>query len=167
MSTERIDSATHRGWRRWSLKLLVGSGDRIAILTLPFAIAGILLDVAYPSYFSVGGPTTVLLVLGICVLLVGVAVWAWSAALILIHVPKRELITTGPYTLAKHPLYSAVALLVLPAAGILLNTWVGLVIGAAMYMATRIFAPAEERELSRTFGAAWESYGRTVRMPWL
>lgn len=167
MSAERIDSATHHGRHGWSLKLLVGSGDRIAIATLPFAIAGIFLDVAYPSYFSLGGPPTVLLALGTCVLVVGVLVWAWSAALILIHVPRRELITTGPYRLVKHPLYSAVALLVLPAAGVLLNTWVGLVIGVAMYVATRAFGPAEERELSRTFGAAWESYTGAVRMPWL
>lgn len=40
------------------LKVLIGSGDRIALFTLPFLIVGLILNVAYPSPFSVGGPAT-------------------------------------------------------------------------------------------------------------
>ena len=38
------------------LKRLIGSGDRIMLLTLPFLIAGVILNISFPAFFSVGGP---------------------------------------------------------------------------------------------------------------
>ena len=34
------------------LKVLVGSGDRIMLLTFPFLIVGLILNVLFPSLFS-------------------------------------------------------------------------------------------------------------------
>ncbi len=76
-------------------------------------------------------------------------------------------ITSGPFAVAKHPLYTSVGLLVLPAAGILLGTWLGVVIGVALYVGARLFAPAEEQELRRRFGTRWDAYQRRVMLPWL
>ena len=149
------------------LKELVGSGHKIAALALPFALIGALLNYLRPSFFSVAGPPPALALLSIAVLVPGVVIWAWSAFLILTKVPKGELITHGPYALVKHPLYTAVALLVAPWIGFLLDTWLGAVIGVVLYFASRIFAPEEERELSKTFGARWTEYCRRVKIPWL
>ncbi len=149
------------------LKTLIGSGHRIMLLTLPFLAAGLALNIVFPSWFSVGGPPLALKVLSIVLLVPGVAIWMWSVALILTRVPRNELITDGPYSLVKHPLYTAVALLVLPWAGILLNSWLGILIGVILYAGARVFAPEEERWLSRTFGAAWDEYCRKVRIAWL
>ena len=74
--------------------------------------------------------------------------WIWSVVLILTRVPRGELITSGPYALVKHPLYTAVAVLVLPWIGFLFNTWLGALIGVALYIGSRIFAPAEEASKS-------------------
>jgi hypothetical protein len=60
-----------------------------------------------------------------------------------------------------------VALLVLPWVGFLCDTWLGAVIGLVMYVGTRIFARAEEAELSAFFGADWDRYRAAVRVPWL
>jgi protein-S-isoprenylcysteine O-methyltransferase Ste14 len=150
-----------------NVKVLVGSGDKIALLTLPFLIVGLILNVAYPSLFDVGGPSNILRVVSFVVLVPGVAIWLWSIILILTKVPKGELITSGPYSLVKHPLYTSVALLVLPWIGFLLNTWLGALIGVVLYIGSRVFAPAEEAELSKTFGASWDEYSNTVKMPWL
>lgn len=149
------------------LRRLIGSGDRIALLTAPVVVIGVILNVADPARFSVGGPPEPLRVVSIVVLIAGVAIWAWSVVLILTRVPRGELITDGPYALVRHPLYTAVALLVLPWLGFLLDTWLGLLIGGVLYVASRLFSPAEEAELSRTFGSAWDDYRRRVRMPWL
>ena len=97
----------------------------------------------------------------------GVIAWAWSVILILTLVPKHELITTGPFALAKHPLYTGVGLLVLPWAGFLLNTWLGVVIGAALYVGSRTYARGEEEALAKTFGAEWDQYRSHVIIPWL
>jgi protein-S-isoprenylcysteine O-methyltransferase Ste14 len=151
----------------WSLKALVGSGDKIVLATLPFVIVGAILNVAFPSVFSVGGPPEALRVISIVVSIVGVAVWLWSAALILLRVPRGELITTGPFAWVKHPIYTSVALLVIPWVGFLLDTWLGAVLGIVLYLASRRFAPGEEAELSRTFGPAWDRYAASVKLAWL
>jgi protein-S-isoprenylcysteine O-methyltransferase Ste14 len=52
--------------------------------------------------------------------------------LILTKVSRAELITDGPYAVLNHPLYTTVALLVLPWLGFMLNTWLGAVIGVVM-----------------------------------
>lgn len=110
------------------------------------------LNVVYPSAFHVGGPSTALRVISIVALIAGVTIWVWSVVLILRKVPKGELITTGPFRLVKHPLYTGVALLVLPWIGFLFNTWLGAAIGIILYLGSRRFAPEEEAELSETFG---------------
>jgi protein-S-isoprenylcysteine O-methyltransferase Ste14 len=87
--------------------------------------------------------------------------------LILIKVPQQKLITNGPYSLVKHPLYTGVALLVLPWIGFLFNTWLGVLIGIVLYIGSRVFAPEEEEMLSKTFGATWDEYCNKVKIPWL
>lgn len=149
------------------LKDLVGSGDKIGLLILPFLLVGLIANVASPSTFSVGGPSDALRVVSIAILIPGLAVWIWSVVLILTRVPQGRLITDGPYALVKHPLYTGVALLVLPWVGFLLDSWLGLLIGVVLYVGARMFAPEEERALSRTFGPAWDDYRARVKMPWL
>src|SRR4029079_790067 len=97
-----------------NLRRLVGTGDKIGLFVLPFLIIGLILNVAFPSFFAVGGPSPTLRAVSILVLIPGVAIWAWSVVLILTNVPREQLITTGPYAWVKHPLYTSVALLVLP-----------------------------------------------------
>jgi protein-S-isoprenylcysteine O-methyltransferase Ste14 len=154
-------------WARSNLNTLIGSGDRIGLFTFPFLIVGLILNVAYPSQFDVGGPPTALRVTSMAVSAAGLAIWAWSVTLIMTRVPRGELITRGPYALVKHPLYTAVALLVLPWLGFLFDTWLGALVGVVMYIGSRMFAPAEDAALSTTFGAAWTAYSKAVKIPWL
>jgi protein-S-isoprenylcysteine O-methyltransferase Ste14 len=149
------------------LKALVGSGDRILLFTLPFLVAGLILNLLFPAAFGVGGPPPALRVASIVVLVIGLVIWVWSAALILINVPRDRLITTGPFALVKHPLYTGVALLVLPATGFLLDTWLGAAIGLVMYVGSRMFARAEESHLAARFGAQWDRYRSAVKLRWL
>jgi len=150
-----------------NIRRLIGSGDRIALVTLPVLIGGVILNLAMPAAFAVGGPPDWLRTASLVVLVIGVAIWLWSVALILANVPRGRLITAGPYAWVRHPLYTAVALLVVPWVGFLLDTWLGVVIGAVLYAASRRFAPAEEAELAATFGERWDAYGRSVRLGWL
>jgi protein-S-isoprenylcysteine O-methyltransferase Ste14 len=149
------------------LKALVGSGDRILLLTLPFLIIGLILNILFPSAFHVGGPPTVLRVISIVLLIPGVIIWLWSVVLILAKVPKEELITYGPYSLVKHPLYTGVALLVLPWIGLIFNTWLGTLVGVVLYIASRLFSRQEEEILANRFGTAWDEYCKKVDIPWL
>jgi len=137
------------------------------LLTLPFLVAGLVLNILRPPLFSVGGPPAALKVLSIIVLIPGVVMWLWSVVLVLVRVPRGELITGGPYALVRHPLYTSVGLLVFPWFGFLLDTWLGALVGIVLYMASRRFAPEEDKDLAKTFGPAWDAYQKKVWMPWL
>ncbi len=149
------------------LKILVGSGRKIGLFTLPFLAASIILNILFPEVFQVGGPTEILRWISFAILIPGVVIWIWSVVLILVKVPRHELITTGPYALVLHPLYTGVALLVLPWLGFLLNTWLGLLVGLVLYAGSRLYAPEEEKILAKIFGESWEQYRRKVLLPWL
>jgi protein-S-isoprenylcysteine O-methyltransferase Ste14 len=152
---------------RLNIKALVGAGDKIGRAMLPLIVVGVIANILWPELFSVGGPGQTLFVISVAVLAVGVVFWLWSVVLILTRVPKHELITNGPYALVKHPLYTAVGLLVLPTLGFLLNTWLGLVIGVALYLVSRRYAPAEEESLASEFGPEWDAYVARVMLPWV
>ena len=149
------------------LKILVGNGRKIGLLTLPFLIAGLATNILWPSFYSVGGPSKTLTLISVLVLVPGIINWIWSVFLILTKIPRKELITTGPYSLVKHPLYTGVALLVIPWIGFLLNSWLGVFIGAIVYIGSRIYSPEEEKLLSKIFGEKWNEYCRKVKFPWI
>ena len=147
----------------WDLKT-TNIPDKLCIFMI---IIGLILNILFPSAFHVGGPPTALEVISIIISVLGVTVWIWSVVLILTKVPRNELITNGPYSLVKHPLYTGVALLVLPWIGFLLNTWLGALIGVILYISSRIFAPEEEGELSKTCGTTWDEYCKKLKVQWL
>ncbi|MCU0509876.1 MAG: hypothetical protein MUC34_16110 [Anaerolineae bacterium] len=149
------------------LKRLVGAGDKVMLVALPFLVIGLILNILRPEWFSVGGPPAWLRTLSIVVLIPGVILWLWSVALVLLRVPRGQLITGGPFALMRHPLYTSVGLLVLPWVGFLLDTWLGVVVGLALYLGTRLFASEEDAALKREFGSKWEAYSHHVALPWL
>lgn len=166
MSASTVGQAT-ASERRVTVAELVGSGHEIGRAVLPVIVIGLGLNVWRPELFSVGGPPQALEAVSWAVLAVGVTTWLWSVVLILAKVPRHELITTGPFRLMKHPLYTGVSLLVLPWAGFLLDSWLGVVLGVAVYAASRRYAPSEERSLAEAFGANWDAYAESVSFPWL
>lgn len=149
------------------LKILIGSGEKIGWFTLPFLCIGLLLNILFPSVFSVGGPAQFLQKISFIMLIPGIIIWIWSVILILTKVPKKELITNGPYAVVKHPLYTNMAFLVLPWVGFLCNTWLGVVIGIVEYIGSRKYAPEEERILAKIFGSSWSNYTKKVILPWI
>lgn len=150
-----------------NIKMLAGRADKIGFLVLPFIIVGLILNIIFPSEFSVDGPSTPLVIASIVVLVPGLINWVWCVVLILTRVPRKELITGGPYAVVKHPLYVGMALLVLPWVGFLLNSWLGLLLGIVLYIGTRLFARGEEVILAKAFGTQWEEYCKKVLLPWL
>ncbi len=148
------------------LRQLIGAGDRILGFTLPFAVIGVPANVTWPSIFrmGLGVPGRVA---GTVVLVSGVALYLASLIHVVVHVPRGRLITSGPYAVVRHPLYNAVALLVIPGVGLLLDSWLGCAIGTVMYVATRIFRGYEEARLQQTFGEEYRAYREKVLLPWL
>jgi protein-S-isoprenylcysteine O-methyltransferase Ste14 len=148
------------------LKILVGAGSRVMGLALPFIVVGVVANILWPSVFHMGRGTAGL-VAGIVLLAVGGPAWLTSVAQILLFVPKGKLITTGPFAVVLHPLYTSVALLVLPGCGLVIDTWLGIALGAVLYVSSRIYSGAEEKILEKVFPGAYAEYRSKVLLPWL
>lgn len=148
-------------------KDLIGSGDKIILYTLPYLIIGLILNKGFPGLFDTLNLSLLFKYFFIFVLGVGVTIWLWSVYLVTTVASKDKLMTVGPYTLVKHPIYTSVALLVIPCIGFLLNSWLGLLIGIAMYLNSIKYSPNEEKILSKKFGSSWKKYKDSVKIPWL
>ena len=148
------------------IKALVGAGDRIMALTLPFVIVGLAANALWPSVFRTGLGATGTIV-GIVLLTIGVPLWLTSVVQILVFVPRGRLITSGPFALMLHPLYTSVALLVIPGCGLLFGSWLGFVLGAVLYLSARRFQRSEERDLAARFPRDYPEYRKRVLLPWL
>ena len=148
------------------LKVLVGAGSKVMGLTLPFIVVGIVLNILRPAWFNLGFGTGGVIA-GVILLVAGVPVWISSVVLILVWVPQKKLITTGPFAVVMHPLYTSVALLVIPGLGLLFDSWVGAGIGVILYISSRIFSPGEEKILQQYFPKEYPAYRKKVLLPWL
>ncbi len=148
------------------LKVLVGAGSRVMGLTLPFIVVGVVLNILRPAWFALGFGTGGVTA-GVVLLAIGVPVWVSSVVLILVRVPQKKLITSGPFAVMLHPLYTSVALLVIPGLGLLFDSWVGAGIGVVLYISSRIFSPGEERLLLQYFPKEYPAYRKKVLLPWL
>jgi protein-S-isoprenylcysteine O-methyltransferase Ste14 len=107
------------------------------------------------------------IIVGMVCVAIGVPLWLTSAFQILAFVPRGKLITSGPFALMLHPLYTSVALLVVPGCGLLFDSWLGLAVGTALYFSSRLFAPNEERDLAARFPQDYPAYRKRVILPWL
>jgi protein-S-isoprenylcysteine O-methyltransferase len=76
--------------------------------------------------------------------------------------PDHALIRHGPYALLRHPIYTAMALMLL-ATGIAMSSWLGMAAGVSLFvLGTMIRVHFEERLLRQRFGVAFEEYAAAV-----
>ena len=148
------------------LKDLIGAGDRIIGFSLPFVAAAVLAARLWPGIFiaHAGLPG---LVVGIALLAVGIPLWLVAVAQIIANVPQGRLITGGSFAIMLHPIYTAVALLVLPGLGLVFDSWLGVALGLVVYGWNRVFSVREELLLAELFRDEYVAYRKKVLLPWL
>ena len=149
-----------------NIKQLAGAGDKIIGFTLPFALAGIILNILYPQWFIMNTGLTGIII-GSVLLVFGIPFWLISVVQMLKYVPQNKLITKGPFFLVPHPIYTSVALLVIPGLTFIFDTWVGLLIGAILYIISRIFRGREDKKLEELFTEEYDIYRSKVIISWL
>jgi len=147
-------------------KQLIGAGDKIMGFTLPFALAGVTLNVLHPQCFAMNTDLAGIII-GSALLAFGIPLWAVSVVLMLKYVPQNKLIAAGPFLLVTHPIYTSAALLVIPGLTFVFDTWLGFPIGAILYGVSRIFRGQEEEALRAAHKEAYQAYRSQVRIPWL
>jgi protein-S-isoprenylcysteine O-methyltransferase Ste14 len=94
------------------------------------------------------------------------AVWArrhlgrnWSAAVTVKE--SHELVTSGPYALARHPIYTGI-LLAFVGSAVARGEWRGVLAVAMVFIGFWFKLRLEESWMRAQFGAAYEAYARRV-----
>jgi protein-S-isoprenylcysteine O-methyltransferase Ste14 len=80
--------------------------------------------------------------------------------------PAGTLVTSGPYTFTRNPMYVAMAFLTIAFALFLNNWWTMLLLVPTLLIVQQFVIVPEERYLQRRFGVEYEAYTRRVRR-WL
>jgi protein-S-isoprenylcysteine O-methyltransferase Ste14 len=80
--------------------------------------------------------------------------------------PQRRLITSGPYSFSRNPLYLGGNVFIFFGASLLLGSPMGLIITALHLPLMDVFIKREEKQLEQTFGEGWIRYKKKVHR-WL
>jgi protein-S-isoprenylcysteine O-methyltransferase Ste14 len=84
----------------------------------------------------------------------------WSLAARVVE--GHKLVTQGPYSLVRNPIYTGMFGMLL-ATGLAVSHWIGLVIAVMVFaVGTMIRVRSEEKLLRETFGAEFDDYARSV-----
>lgn len=104
-----------------------------------------------------------MLLAGLAIAVASVSAFAEAGETLPPGTPSRQLLTRGPYSFSRNPIYLAMALIGVGFGAATLNLWMILAtLGAAALLHFFVIQP-EEAYLARRFGAAFEDYRRRVR----
>ncbi len=103
-------------------------------------------------------PNTPWVVLGWVWLLGGILFWAMTLRAFVPGFRRGQLVTRGTFAWCRNPLYATLAIFLLPALGLILETWTLLALGVVAGLIAKLRIPREEHELERVFGAEWAAY---------
>lgn len=137
---------------------IVGQGGKIILFMLPSLIAAIWVQLTYPKIAALPESIRFIQPFGYILLLPGLILWGTAVIQLLAGFPKGDLVTTGAYGVVRNPIYSSVALFILPAVALLTFTWVYLVASIFLYAGVIIFIGSEEKQLTKAFGQKYEDY---------
>jgi protein-S-isoprenylcysteine O-methyltransferase Ste14 len=140
-----------------------GAGPKWALPTvLYFAVAVTVHFIHYPQFVIRQ------LAWGSCVAIAASLVLSGATVYLSALIPlrralkERRLITSGLYSVVRHPLYASSILLILPGVALLVRSWLLLPMPAVAYIAAHAYIPAEDAQLRGRFGNAFDRYQRTT-----
>ncbi len=140
-----------------------GIGPTIGVVTAVYWLVAVLVSRTWPDVFAIGiVPYRYMVVAGVAILVAAIPFYAVSVRAMTKAHGSDSLVTTGVYAICRNPIYAGWILLILPALGLLLDSW--LVLGSAlvMYAATRQQIHREEEYLGERFGQEFVDYKARV-----
>jgi len=138
-----------------------GVGPAVGVPTACYGLAALVASLLWPSVFAIAwppGPWPV--VVAVTLLAVGVPWYAIGVRAVRKAYRADRLVTDGLYALCRHPIYAAWILFLLPALGLLADSWLVLSTAVVMYALTRLFVRREEQSLEARFGEPYAKYNR-------
>jgi protein-S-isoprenylcysteine O-methyltransferase Ste14 len=138
-----------------------GVGPKITLAALAYAAAAALVTLVWPDLFvlrSLGQFAGA----GFVLIALGVLMWLLSAASVMQAYNRDQLVTTGIYSLVRHPLYSAWIVLIMPGLVILSRCWLLFLTPLVAYCAFKKLIRREDEYLQQRFGRPYAEYRARV-----
>ena len=147
---------------------IAGAAPKIAIPTFIYLIITIFIDYQTKPLFQITESSySTLIIIGILLMLMGIALVVTVARKLLKSFKTNILMTDGVYKIFRNPMYAAYLIFIIPGICLLFNSWLALTTLILNYIFLQIFIKEEYRYLEETFGEEYESYLKKVWIKFL
>jgi len=140
-----------------------GIGPKLALITLPYIILSVIVINRDPDFLKFDFANEDLTkTAGYILLVPGLIFYLSSAYTFFKYFKKGGLITQGPYSLCRNPIYSTFIVFIIPALALIFRSGMILSIDLVLYLNFKIAIHGEALALRRLFGEDYERYVNSV-----
>ncbi len=142
---------------------LFGCGPKLAILCLPYVLLSLAVMYKYPDFLNMKFLDNIYgQIAGFILLGAGIIFWISSAVFFLRNFKPGVLLTTGPFSLCRNPIYSSIIIFIIPSLALLFHSGLTFTIAIVMYIVFSLSIHGEANVLRKIFGEEFEKYEREV-----
>jgi protein-S-isoprenylcysteine O-methyltransferase Ste14 len=142
---------------------LFGCGPKLALLCLPYIMLSLSVMYLYPEFLNLSFLNIMpVKTAGFIWLGLGSIFWIYSAIYFLKNFKPGELITTGPFSLCRNPIYSSIIVFIIPSMALIFHSGLLLTIAIVLYIGFKLSIHGETIVLRRIFGEKYEKYEESV-----
>lgn len=135
-----------------------GVGPKIGRILIPWWAITIILSLTTEYFRFTPERSGTLTIGGAAYLAFGLVFYFTSVKLLLKGLKDGKLVTKGTFYLCQNPLYVSFVLILIPAIGLLLNSWLVLTTCIIGFILTKIYINKEYRMLEEAFGDEYLRY---------
>ncbi len=140
-----------------------GVGPRLIVLSLPYVALAAILHFCFPAVFLVSRTFHPAFPIAGSVLIAGgIVLWASGGRVIHRAFNEGRLLTSGPYAIVRHPIYSGFIVFIVPGIALWLRSWLLLTVPVVAAILFVVLIRDEERYLEQKFGQAYKDYRSRV-----
>jgi protein-S-isoprenylcysteine O-methyltransferase Ste14 len=140
-----------------------GIGPRISLSAVAYGVAAGIVTYAFPAACLLAPLHHVAVVTFAVILIVlGVPMWLVGAVSAMRAYNHDQLVTSGIFSVVRHPIYSAWIVLLLPGLALLSRSWPLLLTPFVAYAVFKRLIHREDEYLARRFGQAYLDYRMRV-----
>lgn len=135
-----------------------GVGPKIGRILIPWWAVTIILSLTTETFRFTPERTMALMIVGAAYLVFGLVFYFTSVKLLLKGLKEGKLVTKGTFFLCQNPLYVSFVLMLIPAIGLLINSWLVLTTCIIGFILMKVYVSNEYKVLEEAFGEEYRTY---------
>jgi protein-S-isoprenylcysteine O-methyltransferase Ste14 len=139
-----------------------GIGPRTFGPSLLLAVTAWVATREWPEVFGIPGLAPGIRIAGGILMGFGFLLWLAGVVTVMRAYKRDELMTSGPFALVRHPVYSAWITLIFPGLALWARSWLMLFVPLLGYAMFRMLIHREDEYLDRRFGQSYREYRARV-----